>query len=79
MIQTSTRTWYEIWRVGGYGAKLCGEWDTKEDAEKEIEETIEHQKSLGYKPESWRVMICNFIATYDDGGTIWQTTTYARA
>ncbi len=72
-------SWYEIWIKKSHGAKLDGTFTSVAKAKKKIKETVEKQKSLGYKPDEFFIMICDAIYLVDENGdTISETTTYAR-
>lgn len=72
-------TWYEAWIKKGYGAKLTDRYSNQREAKSAIKNAIEKQKSAGYKPCEYYLMIADFIRIYDENGdTISETTTYAR-
>lgn len=69
-LRTVASTWYEAVMVGGYGCKLCGNYDNKRDAQKAIKESSAKAVERGYKADKYYVMMCNCVRMIEDNGDV---------
>lgn len=69
-LRTVSSTWYEVVQVGGYGCKLCGTYNNKREALKDIKEVNERAAAQGYKVENYYIMMCICVRMIEDNGDV---------